>query len=103
MLAIINAELVLKDHYMPDAYILLKDGKIFDFGLMKKAPDFSDYEVVDAKGAYVGPGLIDIHTHAGGAHWFYEEPELAAQAMLEHGTTTLLPTLYFSSTKEQLL
>ena len=28
MLAIINAELVMKDHYIPEAYILLKDGKI---------------------------------------------------------------------------
>ena len=102
MLAIINAELVLKDHYMPDAYVLLKDGKILDYGLMKKAPDLGEYEVVDAKGAYVGPGLIDIHTHAGSGHWFYEEPELASQAMLEHGTTTLLPTCYFSATKETL-
>ena len=43
MLAIINAELVLKDHYMPDAYILAKDGKIADFGLMKKVPDLKLY------------------------------------------------------------
>ncbi len=103
MLAIINAELVLKDHYMPDAYVLLKDGKIFDFGFMKKAPDFSNCEVVDAKGAYVGPGLIDIHTHAANGYWFFEEPELAAQFMLEHGTTTLLPTLYFNMPKEKLV
>ena len=31
MLAIINAELVMKDHYIPEAYILLKDGKIEKF------------------------------------------------------------------------
>ena len=29
MLAIINAELVMKDHYIPDAYILLKRGLYF--------------------------------------------------------------------------
>ena len=103
MLAIINAELVMKDHYIPDAYILLKDGKIFDYGLMKKVGDLSEYEVVDAKGAYVGPGLVDIHTHAGGGKWFYEDPEFASRFMLEHGTTTVLPTLYFNMPKEKLV
>ena len=103
MLAIINAELVMKDHYIPDAYILLKDGKIEKFGLMKKLGDISGYEVLDAKGAYVGPGLVDIHTHAGGGHWFYNEPVAAATFMLEHGSTTVLPTLYFDMKADQLV
>ena len=103
MLAIINAELVMKDHYFPEAYILLKDGKIFDYGKMSKMGDISGYEVLDAEGAYVGPGLVDIHTHAADGHWFFEEPELAAKHMLEHGATTVLPTLYFNMKKEQLL
>ncbi len=103
MLAIINAELVMKDHYIPEAYILLKDGKIFDYGLMKKVGDLSEYEVVDVKGAYVGPGLVDIHTHAGGGKWFFEDPEFASRFMLEHGTTTVLPTLYFNMPKEKLV
>ena len=103
MLAIINAELVMKDHYIPEAYILLKDGKIFDYGLMKKVGDLSEYEVVDVNGAYVGPGLVDIHTHAGGGKWFFEDPEFASRFMLEHGTTTVLPTLYFNMPKEKLV
>ena len=41
MLAIINAELVMKDHYFPEAYILLKDGKIFDYGKMSKIGDLT--------------------------------------------------------------
>lgn len=103
MLAIINAELVMKDHYIPEAYILLKDGKIFQYGLMKKVGDLSGYEVLDVQGAYVGPGLVDIHTHAGGGRWFYEDPEFASKFMLEHGTTTVLPTLYFNMPKDKLV
>ena len=41
MLAIINAELVMKDHYFPEAYILLKDGKIFDYGKMSKIQEYA--------------------------------------------------------------
>ena len=95
MLAIINAELVMRDHYIPDAYVLVKNGKIEKFGKMKKMGDISGYEVIDAEGAYVGPGLVDIHTHAGGGHWFYNEPVEAATFMLKHGSTTVCPTLYF--------
>lgn len=103
MLAIINATLILKDHLMPEAYLLVKDEKIADFGPMKKAPDLTAMEVLDAKGQYVGPGLVDIHTHAGGEYWFYEEPEKAAKFLQKNGTTSVLATLYFSMTKEELI
>ncbi len=103
MLAVINAELVMKDHYVPDAYILSKDGKIQEFGLMKKVPDLADYEVIDAKGAYVGPGLIDMHVHAGGGRWFFEDPVFAGTHMLKHGSTTVCPTLYFDQKADVLM
>ena len=35
MTAIINAELVLHDCYMPDAYLTYDDGKITSFGRMR--------------------------------------------------------------------
>ena len=58
---------------------------------------------MDAEGAYVGPGLIDTHNHAGGGKWVFEDPAHAAQFNLRHGTTTMLPTLYFNQNKENLL
>ena len=60
-------------------------------------------KTIDACGNYVAPGLVDIHTHAGGGHWFFEEPEAAAQFNLMQGTTTVLPTLYFNMTNDQLV
>ena len=103
MTAVINATLVMRDHLIPEAVLLMEDGKICDFGEMRSTAIPEGCEIIDAKGAFVGPGFVDIHTHAGGAYWLYEEPEKACRIHLEHGTTSLLATLYFSMTKEVLV
>ena len=36
MKAIKNAVLVMKDHFIPDAVLFMEDGKIVDFGEMRK-------------------------------------------------------------------
>ena len=103
MIAIKNATLVMKDHLIPEAVLFIEDGIIAGFGEMRSTPIPADCQVVDAEGLYVGPGLVDMHNHAGGRHWFYDEPIEAAQFYLEHGTTSILATLYFNMNKDQLL
>ena len=103
MLAIIIAELVMHNHFIPEAVLFVEDGIIQGFGEMRNTPIPEGCEILDAEGAYVGPGLIDIHNHAGGGHWFYDEPEKAAQFNLQHGTTTILACLYFNMNKDQLV
>ena len=103
MTAIINATLIMRDHYIPDAVLLMEDGKIRDFGPARKLSVPEGCEIIDAKGLYVGPGLVDIHNHAGGRHWFYDEPIEAAQFNLKHGTTTILACLYFNMNGKQLV
>lgn len=96
MTAIKNATLIMRDHYIPDAVLLIEDGKILDFGEARKLAIPEGAEVIDAEGAYVGPGFVDIHTHSDGTVFFQDDPARAAQHHLKHGTTTLLPALYFS-------
>lgn len=96
MKAIINATLVMRDHFIPDAVLLMEDGKIVDFGEARKLAVPEGCEIIDAKGNYVGPGFVDIHTHSDGYVFFQDEPERASQHHLKHGTTTLLPALYYS-------
>ena len=103
MIAIKNATLIMRDHLIPEAVLLMENGKIIDFGPMRKLAVPEGCEVIDAKGMYVGPGLVDIHNHAGGEHWFYDEPIEAAQFNLAHGTTTILACLYFNMNKDQLV
>ena len=96
MIAIINAVLVMKDHLIPKAVLLIEGEKICGFGEMRKMSIPEGCEVIDAQGAYVGPGFVDIHTHSDGTIFFPEDPKRASQHHLKHGTTTLLPALYFS-------
>ena len=103
MIAIKNATLVMRDHLIPEAVLFIEDGIIAGFGEMRSTPIPEGCEIIDAEGLFVGPGLIDIHNHAGGGHWYYDEPIAAAQFNLKHGTTTNLACLYFKMTGAQLL
>ena len=96
MKVIKNATLIMRDHFIPNAYLFIEDGKIADFGEMRKMTLPEGAEVIDAEGLYVGPGFVDIHTHSDGKVFFQDEPVVACQHHLKHGTTTLLPALYFS-------
>ena len=50
MKAIINATVVLKDHYIPNGVILFEDGIIKDFGEARKINIPDGTETNDAKG-----------------------------------------------------
>ena len=103
MFAIINAELVMKDHLIPEAVLFVEDGKIAGFGEMRTTPIPEDCEIMDAEGAYVGPGLVDIHCHAGDGKRFQHDPVHAATPHLKNGTTTVLATLGYGSTVPEYL
>lgn len=103
MIAIINAELVMRDHLIPEAVLFIEDGKIAGFGEMRTTPIPEGCEILDAQGAYVGPGLVDIHSHAGDAVRFRNDPVHAAQAHLKQGTTSVLATISYGATVPQFL
>ncbi len=86
----------MRDHFIPDAVLFIEDGKITDFGEMRKKNIPEGCEIIDAEGLYVGPGFVDIHTHSDGKVFFQDDPVVASQHHLKHGTTSLLPALYYS-------
>ncbi|MBQ6572669.1 MAG: N-acetylglucosamine-6-phosphate deacetylase [Alistipes sp.] len=61
----------------------------------------AEINIIDAKGAYIIPGGIDLHLHGGGGHDFLECSEeafrTAIAAHMRHGTTALYPTLAAAS------
>ena len=83
MTAITNAVLIMKDHFIPDGVLFIEDGKIVDFGEMRKKPIPETACVIDAEGLYIGPGFVDIHTHSDGKVFFQDEPQIACDSSCE--------------------
>ncbi|HET8754321.1 MAG TPA: imidazolonepropionase, partial [Salinimicrobium sp.] len=48
---------------LKDAWLLVEDGKISDFGKMREIPLIEADEEIDASGKILMPGWIDSHTH----------------------------------------
>ena len=89
MQAIVNCKLVFPDG-IREGNILMEDGKIVAAGDVA-IPEGA--EILDARGAYAGPGLVDIHCHAGNGVRFEHDPIRAAQMHLPYGTTSMLATI----------
>ena len=88
-----------KSFYLAD--IKIEDGIIAEIGSIDAA------DAIDGKGAYVVPGLIDVHTHGiSGGDWSLAEGEelyKMAAAYAQNGVTTVMPTLGTDTYENMLL
>lgn len=96
---IVNGRILTPKGWLEGGSVVIEDNKI-------KAVSNIDLhivnaEIIDAKGCYVVPGGIDLHTHGGGGRDFIEGTEdafrAAVNAHMKHGTTTIYPTLSSST------
>lgn len=101
MVYIENAKIVLENGILWNGVLAMEEDRIAAFAPATELPVPAGAERIDAKGLYVGPGFVDIHVHGGGGHFFYAEPEAAAQHFLAHGETTMLATLYYDLPKAE--
>ncbi len=100
MKAIINATIVMQDYLIPNGTILIDGEFIKAYGKAKDVKIPNDCEIIDAQNYYVGPGLIDIHTHAVDNMWIFEEPKKTSEFLFKHGVTGVLPALYNNLNKD---
>lgn len=100
---IINGKILTPYRIIEGGTIALEGGKIIYVG--QGDIELDNCTIIDAKGNYVSPGFIDIHTHGGGGHDFMDgtcEAFLgAAEKHGMHGTTSIVPTT-LTSTNEEL-
>lgn len=94
---------------MKNCAVLVKQNKIVDVFnesrfLSKKISE--DTLIIDAKGAYVIPGLIDTHIHGIKGFGTEDGSENSilkmSEALVEYGVTSFIPTLYTSSREKML-
>uniref|UniRef100_A0A7C4QSA7 N-acetylglucosamine-6-phosphate deacetylase n=1 Tax=Schlesneria paludicola TaxID=360056 RepID=A0A7C4QSA7_9PLAN len=101
---IAHGTLVLPDRLFEDGQIVIRDGRIHAVGKTATVMP-RDATLVDARGAYVTPGFIDIHVHGGEGADFMDGTTdavvTACRAHARHGTTTLFPTTT-TGTEQQL-
>lgn len=94
MKCIINGKVVLKDR-IADNLCIVYGEKIEKLCFVKDI-NLADYEVIDAKGKYVIPGLVDMHIHGylgedvsdGKA----EGVKVMAEGIIKNGVTAWCPT-----------
>ena len=103
MICIENAKVVLENGILWDGIVLVEEDRIVSVGKRGEVEIPEGAQRIDAEGAYVGPGFVDIHVHGGGGHMFWQEPEQAAAHFLRRGTTSIFPTLYHSLDKQTYL
>ena len=93
--AILNAKLIMDDKIVEDK-ILLYDHYIIDVLDDIMLNDSDEVDIIDAKGAYVSAGFVDLHIHgSGGADVMDATPkslEILSQTLLQTGTTSFLAT-----------
>lgn len=89
---IVGGRLILAGEIRKGLILYFEDGKIAAI----TPHDMPADEVIDAHGAYVSPGFIDIHSHGGGDADFMDGTSeaflTAAEMHARHGTTTIIPT-----------
>ena len=100
MKAIINAKLLLDDQFIENKVLL------FDQQIIKITDTIERQEVdiIDANGAYVSAGFIDLHIHGnGGADVMDATPnalETISRTLLQTGTTSFLATTMTMSNQD---
>ena len=101
---LINGKIVLPDGVVCDKYLAFDEesGKIC--GLVDKLPE--NASVIDAKGNYIAPGLVDIHIHGYlGEDTSDAKPDgirKMAYGVAQNGVTAFLPTT-MTVEKEQIV
>ena len=93
MKAIVNGKIILKDRIVEGHALLFTD--VIE-GIVANDNIPNDAEIIDAKGGYISPGLIDIHIHGylGKDVCDGEEESIRtiSKGLLENGVTGYLPT-----------
>lgn len=107
---IITNGTIVTDELIPNGTIVVIGDKIIFVGdeqegaRIKKAADPNVFEIIDAQGGYIAPGLIDVHIHGSDGVELMDGTEESVAAMAryvaKHGTVGFLPSTVTASAEK---
>ena len=104
---IVNAHVISPGVDLAGATVILENGKISRVGKFAAPKPKAGDTVVDAKGNYLMPGFIDVHTHGALECDFCDADPQAifklAEGKLQEGCTSFLPTTLTVSHEELIV
>jgi len=92
MTAIVNTKLILETGIVWDGILLYEGDRISALGRADQITVPDGAEIIDARGLYTAPGLIDVHCHGGPDYRFYQDIDSCVQHFIRHGVTSVLAT-----------
>ena len=103
MKVITNTNVILENGILFDGIVAFENGKIIEVSKRSEYQIPSDAEIIDARGLYTAPGLIDIHNHGSETNFFIDDPQECCNHFLKHGQTTVLPTFYQTYSASEMI
>ncbi len=104
MKCLINGKIIFKDS-VKDGLAIVFDEKIEKI-LPQSEVNLNDYEIIDAKGNFIAPGLVDVHIHgylgADVSDGVKDGLITMAKGIIENGVTAWCPTTMTVSKSEIL-
>jgi len=103
LLAITNGVVLIGDGNISELALLIDDKVV---GLVREDEliNYPISKIIDARGAYVSPGFIDIHIHGfrgcDSMDGTLENLDMMSKALVENGVTGFLPTTITSNEKD---
>ncbi len=102
-LALIGGTIVTPFRVIENGTILCENGKVSEIGRAGDVPVLEDCEVIDVSGRKIVPGFVDLLVHGGGGYGFADPSdgsiEKASRYFLEHGSTSILASLFAKPTE----
>lgn len=93
---IVGARVVFPDSVEEGICVILEQGKISRIAKENPPPDDGDWIRIDANGAYLAPGFIDLHIHGSGEFIVDDGPDALrslTKLLPSYGVTGFLPTV----------
>ncbi len=96
-LLVVNARVLAPAGTIEQGYVRIQDGKITAIGAVAELDGGSaDLERIDAQGAWLIPGFVDVHVHGGANHDFMDADADGIREITKfhasNGTTSMLAT-----------